>query len=930
MADLYYNVIPGNLRVGGLPAGSTINWGDSTPPHTFSGESDYVNHKYTSITSGLISISGPITKRTRINTDGSVTRGFIIYGTALKEIVDWGTNAISNIAFFDITESAKHSAKHSVNLTTVPNAGPPSCAYTSFMFCNCVSFNQDISMWDVSNVVNMNGMFMNAELFVQDISSWDVSNVQEMLILFSNNPSFNIDLSPWAVTNVTKMQGMLCNLDGYDKDISDWCVPNIPSEPFHFSLDTAIDDTLKEPIWGTCLDPTFEMLFRTEFAGILTIEGAPAGSTIDWGDGNVQTISGNISHTYLAQEYIAKLTFPSGMNELKIYGDPITEMISWSSQSIQHFTFYDSVSATASPNLKKIPAVQPTGITNMSYMFRESNIQDDNLELWDVSAVTNMDYMFFQASSLTQSLYNWCVTNIPVKPSNFDTGTPIFNTFKEPRWGNCTPIPVGGFNNLLFKTNYPGKLEITGLPAGSIINWGNGNTDTSTGAIAIYSSTYGTGSYFGSIDISGTVSSLKMYGYPLEEIIDWGADTINHVQFNSASGTTFSSNFKRVPPKEPTGLNSCNRMFLGTNMNDFNIQTWDVSAVTDMDSMFEDSSINQPLDTWDVSSVTTMNSTFKNAKAFNQDITSWAVQNVTTMNSMFEGALSFNQKIGVWDTTACTDISYMFYNAQAFDQNLDSWDVSNVSTMVGTFKNAGAFNGYISNWDTSSVTDMAWMFYYAGSFDGAIWKWDVSNVTNMSFMFGGAKKYNQPLKSWAVSSVKSMIGMFSNTNTFNQMLSSWDMTAVANTSYMFQNAKAFNQDISDWNTSGIVTMKYMFEGATAFDHSIAFWDVTSVTDMSHMFERAESFNKSLTAWDVAGVTDMSYMFKGARSFDNILNTWDVSTVTNMDYMFYNAEEFSSDISTWCVTNIPARPTGFSFNSKIYRTPNEPVWGTCPP
>ena len=42
------------------------------------------------------------------------------------------------------------------------------------MFGGALSFNQDISNWDVSNVIRMNYMFTNAKKFNQDISSWDV------------------------------------------------------------------------------------------------------------------------------------------------------------------------------------------------------------------------------------------------------------------------------------------------------------------------------------------------------------------------------------------------------------------------------------------------------------------------------------------------------------------------------------------------------------------------------------------------------------------------------------------------------------------------------------------------------------------------------------------------------------------------------------
>ena len=45
-------------------------------------------------------------------------------------------------------------------------------------------FNDDISSWDVSNVVSMERMFHGCETFNQDLSYWDVSNVTNMRGMF--------------------------------------------------------------------------------------------------------------------------------------------------------------------------------------------------------------------------------------------------------------------------------------------------------------------------------------------------------------------------------------------------------------------------------------------------------------------------------------------------------------------------------------------------------------------------------------------------------------------------------------------------------------------------------------------------------------------------------------------------------------------------
>ena len=51
---------------------------------------------------------------------------------------------------------------------------------------------------------------------------------------------------------------------------------------------------------------------------------------------------------------------------------------------------------------------------------------------------------------------------------------------------------------------------------------------------------------------------------------------------------------------------------------------------------------------------------FKDAQTFNQPLVNWDVSNVTDMESMFEGAGLFNQPIGNWDVSNFTNMSKMF------------------------------------------------------------------------------------------------------------------------------------------------------------------------------------------------------------------------------------------------------------------------------
>ena len=59
-----------------------------------------------------------------------------------------------------------------------------------------VSFNENISTWDVSSVENMRRMFLGARSFNQDIGDWDVSNVNYFRGMFDGARSFNPEYAP--------------------------------------------------------------------------------------------------------------------------------------------------------------------------------------------------------------------------------------------------------------------------------------------------------------------------------------------------------------------------------------------------------------------------------------------------------------------------------------------------------------------------------------------------------------------------------------------------------------------------------------------------------------------------------------------------------------------------------------------------------------
>ena len=95
------------------------------------------------------------------------------------------------------------------------------------------------------------------------------------------------------------------------------------------------------------------------------------------------------------------------------------------------------------------------------------------------------------------------------------------------------------------------------------------------------------------------------------------------------------------------------------------------------------------------------------SQAFNADISRWDVSSVTNMQSMFYDASSTRTYRGGTSARSRT-CRQCFINA-----DISRWDVSSVTNMEQMFYHAYAFDADITRWDTSSVTHLFQMFYAA-------------------------------------------------------------------------------------------------------------------------------------------------------------------------------------------------------------------------
>lgn len=128
-------------------------------------------------------------------------------------------------------------------------------------------------------------------------------------------------------------------------------------------------------------------------------------------------------------------------------------------------------------------------------------------------------------------------------------------------------------------------------------------------------------------------------------------------------------------------------------------------------------------------------------KKFNGDISLWDVSNVTNMSGMFEES-DFDGDLSKWDVSRVQTMESMFDNSKYTGENGDisDWDISSVRDMAFMFYENTEYKGDISAWNVSNVKNMDGMFKDS-SYDGDILMWDISKDCSIEAMLAGSQIY---------------------------------------------------------------------------------------------------------------------------------------------------------------------------------------------
>ncbi len=162
----YINIVNGTfikLPIKNITTPLTIDWGDGSSPET---NITIDNPTYTySSNLGTIQIS--------------IVGDFTQFGTnPVSETIE-GIDLLSRVISFDIVSlnSLRGAFYNAISLIEVPTTLPSPISILDYTFLNATSFDQNIFVWDITNVTTLNFILYGATNFKQPITGWLLNKI---------------------------------------------------------------------------------------------------------------------------------------------------------------------------------------------------------------------------------------------------------------------------------------------------------------------------------------------------------------------------------------------------------------------------------------------------------------------------------------------------------------------------------------------------------------------------------------------------------------------------------------------------------------------------------------------------------------------------------------------------------------------------------
>ena len=506
---------------------------------------------------------------------------------------------------FDMLKSSKAKTIDLTNTSLASNIKDLSTA-----FCNDQAVEEiDMTGFDISHITDMTNMFsgdINLTKII-GLSTWNVENVTSMNSMFAGDTALtNLDLSNWKPLKVTNMAAMFKGCSGL-KSI-----------------------TLN---WGTNTQNVQN--FSEMFAN----------------DNNLQTIDGigewNVSN---ATDMTNMFSGDTALTNL--------DLSNWKPLKVTNMAaMFKGCSGLKSITLNWGTNTQ--NVQNFSEMFaNDNNLQTiDGIGEWNVSNATDISHMFacinLDSNPSTNYKYNfaqpqYCGSLTSLDLSNWGTGK--VTNMEAVFWGQKSLTTVGNFSN-----------------------WDTGNVTNMW-------------------DLFAGCEKLQ---FDNKALANW----------NTSNVTNMRALFADM--RSQTDL-SCVQNWDTHNVQDMSYMFFQDAALTYVGNLTTRNNV------WNTSKVGTLSGNLQNYGMSNMfagctslvkidGINSWDVSHVTKMRSMFYNTLSLKSlDLSKWDTSRLQMADKMFFGSGVTDLNLNDWDFSNLKLH--------ADNGMIDYDQNNTIRGSEYMF----------------------------------------------------------------------------------------------------------------------------------------------------------------------------------------------------------------------------
>jgi|MDSZ01.1.fsa_nt_gb surface protein len=558
------------------------------------------------------------------------------------------------------------------------------------LFLSCSSFNKPLNHFVFSGhngvPVSINNMLSNCISFDQNCSTWDLSEVSSIASLFEEASSFNNGGASWTNADLRKCRNFYGVFKGtqFDQDISRWRIKDNDTGsmsmkfmfyncPFNKPIDTHEIDGVKYWDMSTVTQITQMFAVNDNFNQPLN----------NWDTSNIK---------FFERAFDQATSFSQDLNNWDVSrGEKFSYIFNGSAMNgdVSTWTFRED------------------GPIESEYMFGNCPILFEggkDLSGWNTSQFNNLFGMFYNSATKRRAYWG------EVDPSKL---THLYNgAYYYPNWSPN----VGGWN-VSNVTSFSNTFFTAGTFNDDISGWDVGK---GTSFVRFVKTCFEFDQNLSSWNMSSATTLHEMFSGCVSfnnggdsGINNWDVSNVNDMGEMFLSCHSFN---QPIGSWDVSNVSIIHNMFRGAKVFNQDLSGWNVGSATSFQSMFYGANdFNSNLPSWNTSNVTDMSYTFREAADFNGTLTNWNTSNVTTMEEMFRTATSFNQPIGQFNTSNVTTMSRMLNGATSFDQSLANWDLSSVTNVDLIFHQSGmskanldaTLQGWCANSNTPSGLDLS-------------------------------------------------------------------------------------------------------------------------------------------------------------------------------------------------------------------------------